>query len=83
MKTKTPGLIELDCGWYIVVASVAPVVRMVMQYDPAKEVPAHGIKVLRLSVEEAKEIREAFDVAIESCEKEQAWWRGGRRSRRW
>jgi hypothetical protein len=83
VKTKTPGLIELDCGWYIVVTAAAPLVRMVLQFDPAKEMPEHGIKVLRLSVTEATEIRDAFNEAIDHCEKEQAWWRGGRRSRRW
>lgn len=64
MKTNA-GLIELDCGWILAVAAVAPdQVRMVLQFDPHKEMLAHGVKDLRLTGVEAAELVEALGEAL-------------------
>jgi hypothetical protein len=58
------GLIELDSGWSLAVTG-APggLVLMVLQFDPKHEVPAHGVKQLRMTAVEAEELERSIAVA--------------------
>lgn len=63
MRTNS-GLIELDSGWTLGVGAVAPGrVRMLLQYAPGEAFPAHGVKDLRLSLEEVSEVMAALERA--------------------
>jgi hypothetical protein len=60
------GLIELDCGWVLGVASPVPdQVRLVLQFDPRRELFANGVKDLRLSTSETRELLQALTSAVE------------------
>lgn len=60
MRTRA-GLIELDCGWVIGVAAVAPgQVRAVLSFDPRRENFGFGVKDLRISADEAGELIDAL-----------------------
>lgn len=61
MKTKILGLLELACGWIVAVGTGgAGRVRVTLQFDPRREFPQHGVKVLDLSKDEAAELEEAL-----------------------
>lgn len=68
MKTNVPGLIELSCGWVVGIGALPPgLVKVTLQYDPQRELPLHGTKVLNLSEIEAGEIEDALRAARESA----------------
>lgn len=55
------GLLELASGWWVMVGTytdtrTGPSVTMVMQFDPEGELPAYGVKAVRLSEEEAEKL---------------------------
>lgn len=60
------GLIELDSGWVVGIAAVAPeMVRVVLQYDPNRASPMAGVKDIRVTVDEASELIDALTDARE------------------
>ena len=64
MKTRVPGLIELECGWFVGIGAFAPgLVKITLQFDPDHTAPVHGVKVLNISAVEAGEIEEALHLA--------------------
>jgi len=65
------GVLELASGWWMMVgtyqtAGAQPCVTLVMQFDPAGELPEHGIKALRLSESEAEHLRMMLGEALVS-----------------
>lgn len=55
------GLIELESGWIVGIAAVAPdMVRVVLQYDPNRASPMAGVKDIRVTSDEAFELIEAL-----------------------
>lgn len=59
MRTRC-GLVELDCGWSVAVGAARGVVVVTLQYDPERETPAHGVKTLRITADEAGELERAI-----------------------
>lgn len=59
------GLIELDSGWILAIVPTAiGQVTLQLQYDPRREFPSNGLKQIRCSTEEAKELEAALAGAI-------------------
>lgn len=65
MRTRVRGLLELMCGWWVGVAAFPERdrIRVVFQFDPDEQIPAHGTKVLWLTPAEADELREELEAA--------------------
>jgi hypothetical protein len=60
MRTRS-GLIELQSGWTLGVASLGHgLIRLLLQFDPKHEVPSAGVKELRLTVDECDELERAL-----------------------
>lgn len=70
MTITRSGLIELNSGWSIAVgASAQGQVRLVLQFDPSREIPAHGVKTLAMTTDEALELERAIAAARSLAER--------------
>lgn len=59
------GLIELESGWHLGIVAVGKgQIRMFIEFDPRREGPTgHGVKELRLTVDEAREVAHSIGEA--------------------
>lgn len=59
------GLVETDSGWILAATAVAPgMVMLQLQYDPHRDLPSHGVKQVRCTTDEARELGAALDAAV-------------------